>query len=134
MGGRLATDLVEVSHDPSCLDDGGFWAVSTTFENEFTAARFATVVNAPFPTTPWIPLKGAWSSSLSADQYMAYVERIRSSVADGWVYQVNACRRLTHPGDGQSLRGLFSQILENNPAPWASYFEIPELMIASASP
>jgi para-aminobenzoate synthetase component 1 len=134
MGGRLATDLVEVSHDPSCLDDGGFWAVSTTFENEFTAARFSTVVNAPFPTTPWIPLKGAWSSSLSAEQYMAYVERIRSSVADGWVYQVNACRRLTHPGDGQSLRGLFSQILENNPAPWASYFEIPELMIASASP
>jgi para-aminobenzoate synthetase component 1 len=134
MGGRLATDLVEVSHDPSCLDDGGFWAVSTTFENEFTAARFATVVNAPFPTTPWIPLKGAWISSLSAEQYMAYVERIRSSVADGWVYQVNACRRLTHPGDGQSLRGLFSQILENNPAPWASYFEIPELMIASASP
>ena len=134
MGGRLATDLVEVSHDPSCLDDGGFWAVSTTFENEFTAARFATVVNAPFPKTPWIPLKGAWSSSLSAEQYMAYVERIRSSVADGWVYQVNACRRLTHPGDGQSLRGLFSQILENNPAPWASYFEIPELMIASASP
>ena len=134
MGGRLATDLVDVSHDPSCLDDGGFWAVSTTFENEFTAARFATVVNAPFPTTPWIPLKGAWSSSLSAEQYMAYVERIRSSVADGWVYQVNACRRLTHPGDGQSLRGLFSQILENNPAPWASYFEIPNLMIASASP
>ena len=134
MSGRLATDLVEVSHDPSCLDDGGFWAVSTTFENEFTAARFATVVNAPFPTTPWIPLKGAWSSSLSAEQYMAYVERIRNSVADGWVYQVNACRRLTHPGDGQSLRGLFSQILENNPAPWASYFEIPELMIASASP
>jgi para-aminobenzoate synthetase component 1 len=134
MGGRLATDLVEVSHDPSCLDDGGFWAVSTTFENEFTAARFATVVNAPFPTTPWIPLKGAWSSSLSSEQYMAYVERIRNSVADGWVYQVNACRRLTHPGDGQSLRGLFSQILENNPAPWASYFEIPELMIASASP
>jgi para-aminobenzoate synthetase component 1 len=65
---------------------------------------------------------------------MAYVERIRSSVADGWVYQVNACRRLTHPGDGQSLRGLFSQILEDNPAPWASYFEIPNLMIASASP
>ena len=134
MGGRLATDLVEVSHDPSCLDDGGFWAVSTTFENEFTAARFSTVVNAPFPTTPWIPLKGAWISSLSAEQYMAYVERIRNSVADGWVYQVNACRRLTHPGDGQSLRGLFSEILENNPAPWASYFEIPELMIASASP
>ncbi len=134
MGGRLATDLVEVSHDLDCLDDGGFWAISTTFENEFTAAKFATVIDAPFPSTPWIPMQGLWSSSLSANQYVAYVERIRSSVADGWVYQVNACRRLTHADDGQSLRGLFSEILANNPAPWASYFEIPGLMIASASP
>ena len=134
MGCRLATDLVEVSHDPQCLDDGGFWAVSTTFENEFVAAKFATVVNAPFPTTSWAPMTGSWSSSLNADQYVAYVERIRSSVAEGWVYQVNACRRLTHSDDGQSLRGLFSEILKNNPAPWASYFEIPGVMIASASP
>ncbi len=134
MGGRLATDLVEVSHDPQCLDDGGFWAVSTTFENQFTAAKFATVIQAPFPTSSWIPLKGSWSSSLKANQYMDYVERIRSSIADGWVYQVNACRRLTHVDDGQSLRGLFSEILKNNPAPWASYFEAPGLMIASASP
>jgi len=134
MGGRLATDLVEVSHDPACLEDGDFWAVSTTFENHFTAAKFATVVEAPFPTSQWIPLNGSWSSSLKALQYCEYVERIRSSIADGWVYQVNACRRLTHPDDGQSLRGLFSEILKNNPAPWASYFEIPELMIASASP
>ena len=134
MGGRLATDLVEVSHDPACLEDGGFWAVSTTFENEFTAARFASVIDAPFPPTSWDPMKGLWSSSLSANEYVAYVERIRNAVADGWVYQVNACRRLTHHDEGQSLRGLFSQILKNNPAPWASYFEIPGLMIASASP
>ena len=134
MGGRLATDLIEVSHDPVCLDDGGFWAVSTTFENEFTAAKFKTVIDVPFPTTPWIPMSGLWSSSLSADQYVAYVERIRESVAEGWVYQVNACRRLTHSDDGQSLRGLFSEILKKNPAPWASYFEVPGVMIASASP
>ena len=134
MGGRLATDLVELSHDPECLSDGGFWAVSTTFENHFTAAKFATVVEAPFPTASWIPLQGSWSSSLEKDQYVGYVERIRSAVAEGWVYQVNACRRLTHADDGQSLRGLFSEILKNNPAPWASYLEIPGAMIASASP
>ena len=134
MGGRLATDLVELSHDPACLSDSGFWAVSTTFENHFTAAKFATVVDAPVPTSAWIPLQGSWSSSLEKDQYVGYVERIRSAVAEGWVYQVNACRRLTHADDGQSLRGLFSEILKNNPAPWASYLEIPGVMIASASP
>jgi para-aminobenzoate synthetase component 1 len=134
MGGRLATDLVEVSHDPDCLDDGEFWAVSTTFEDHFTAAKFASVLKAPFPTSSWIPLQGSWNSSLKMDQYMGYVESIRNSIAQGWVYQVNACRRLSHHDDGQSLRGLFTQILKNNPAPWASYLEIPGVMIASASP
>ena len=134
MGGKLASDLIEISNDPSCLDDGGFWAVSTTFENEFTAAKFATVVDAPFPTNQWSPMQGMWSSSLSADQYVEYVERIKNAVAAGWAYQVNACRRLTHSGADQSLRGLFSELLKKNPAPWASYFEIPGLMIASASP
>jgi para-aminobenzoate synthetase component 1 len=134
MGGRLATDLVEVSDDPKCLDDGGFWAVSTTFENQFTAAKFATVQAAPFPATSWIPLKGTWESSLNMNQYIGYVESIRSSIEQGWVYQVNACRRLSHADDGQSLRGLFTEILKNNPAPWASYLEIQGVMIASASP
>jgi para-aminobenzoate synthetase component 1 len=134
MGGRLATDLVEVSEDPKCLDDGGFWAVSTTFEKQFTAAKFATVQAARFPATSWIPLKGTWESSLNMNQYIGYVESIRSSIEQGWVYQVNACRRLSHTDDGQSLRGLFTEILKNNPAPWASYLEIPGVMIASASP
>jgi para-aminobenzoate synthetase component 1 len=134
MGGRLATDLVEFSHDPECLSDGGFWAVSTTFDNHFTAAKFAKVTNAPFPDVPWQRMQGQWSSSLSSDHYIAYVERIREAIAQGWVYQVNACRQLTHKDDGQSLRGLFSEILKSNPAPWASYLEIPGTMIASASP
>ena len=50
-------------------------------------------------------------------------------------YQVNACRQLSVPIEGErTLRGLFSQILINNPAPWAAYLEIPGLNIASASP
>ena len=134
MGGRLATDLVEVSDDPKCLEDGGFWAVSTTFENKFIAAKFNTVQSAAFPTVTWTPLSGQWESSLDKNQYIGYVESIRSSIEQGWVYQVNACRRLSHADDGQSLRGLFSEILKNNPAPWASYLEIPGVMIASASP
>jgi para-aminobenzoate synthetase component 1 len=89
---------------------------------------------APFPATSWIPLKGTWESSLNMNQYIGYVESIRSSIEQGWVYQVNACRRLSHTDDGQSLRGLFTEILKNNPAPWASYLEISGVMIASASP
>lgn len=134
MSGRLATDLVAVTNDASNLDDGGFWAVSTDFEGGFVAAKFATVVEAEFPTVEWSPLQGNWESSLSRDEYCAYVESIRELIAQGWVYQVNACRVISINCPSQSLRGLFSEILVKNPAPWASYLEIPGVNIASASP
>ena len=135
MNGRLASGLVEISHDPAVLSDGQFWAVSTTFEGEFTAARFSEVIDAPFPAVEWKKLGGEWHSSFTKNQYMDYVKSIQSSIADGWVYQVNACRRLTIAIEkDRTLQGLFSQILVNNPAPWAAYFETPDLNIASASP
>lgn len=135
MNGRLATGLVEISHDPSCLDDGGFWAVSTTFEGEFTAAKFDCVITSDFAFTPWERLQGGWRTTKNEEQYVSYVEDIQKLISQGWVYQVNACRQLSHEIDAsRNLRGLFSQILRENPAPWASYLEIPGLNIASASP
>jgi para-aminobenzoate synthetase component 1 len=134
MGGRLATDLIEISTDPSSLSDGGFWAVSTTFEGGFIAAKFATVEEKEFPTHDWEPLRQEWTSSLNQSEYVGYVDRIRQSIADGWVYQVNACRILSNSLQVSSLRGLFSKILKENPSPWACYLEMPGVNIASASP
>jgi para-aminobenzoate synthetase component 1 len=135
MNGRLATQLISISHDPADLSDGGFWAVSTTFEGGFTAARFATVIEADFPHHTWEKLEGVWKSSRSQSEFMDYVTSIQRSIADGWVYQVNACRELSIPIDKTlNLRGLFSEILINNPAPWASYLELPGINIASAAP
>ena len=134
MGGRLASDLVEISHDPSCLEDGSFWAVSTTFEGAFVAAKFATVSDADFPDATWHPVTSPWNSELAHDGYIRYVERIRELIAQGWVYQVNACRLLSATNSNVNLRGLFKNILDKNPAPYASYLEIPNLNIASASP
>ena len=130
----MATELVELSNDPACLDDGDFWAVSTTFEGAFTAAKFAHVVEAPFPDVSWSPILSEWESEPNKDHYIEYVDLIRDQIAQGWVYQVNACRQLSTEDSNLNLRGLFSKILESNPAPWASYLEIPKLNIASASP
>jgi para-aminobenzoate synthetase component 1 len=134
MGGRMATGLVEISNDPSCLDDGAFWAVSTTFEGAFTAAKFSEVIETAFPTYPWQAIESDWVSAPERDQYIEYVESIRELIAQGWVYQVNACRLLSASDSNVNLRGLFSRILKDNPAPWASYLEVPGINIASASP
>ena len=135
MNGRLATGLLEISHDPAALDDGGFWAVTTNFEGQFTGARFETVIQSDFPLSQWAGVSGKWASSKNESEYMNYVRTIQESIGQGWVYQVNACRELSLPfPERANLRGLFSKILVQNPAPWASYLEIPNVNIASASP
>ena len=134
MGGRKATQIVEISNNPACLDDGDFWAVSTTFEGEFIAAKFASVEDSNFPESSWSPVTTKWFTHPERDGYIEYVDLIREKIAQGWVYQVNACRQLSAEDTNPNLRGLFSLILRANPAPWASYLEIPGLNIASASP
>lgn len=136
MGGRLAYDLKEISHDPSSLDEPGFWAVSATFEGEWTCARFGRIVDASLPLMDqrWSPVPNSWKSSMEQADYIAYVQEIRDQISRGWVYQVNACRELSTEFSAKSLRPLMHQILRHNPAPFASYLKLPGIEIASASP
>ncbi len=136
MGGRLATNLQEISDDPSVLDDGRFWAVVITFEGEMTFARFENVIESAFPEIAWDGFTSAWNSSVTKDGYIKYVEEIRSLIANGTVYQVNACYEMVNSSSdsGSNLAGLFTRLLDDNPAPFAQYLKIPYLEIASASP
>jgi para-aminobenzoate synthetase component I len=136
MGGIHATNLVEITDDASRLDDGSFWAVMITFEGEALFGKFDDVTEEDFPHHEWQPVKEIWTSSMSQSQYVKYVSSIRESIADGGVYQVNACRQLHQnlKGPNQSLAGLFSELLKGNPAPHASYLRLENLEIASASP
>lgn len=134
MGGIHATQCVEITDDASRLDDGSFWAVTISFEGRAIFARFAEVSEGDFPKCDWSPLTNAWNSSKSQQEYISYVSQIRESIAAGGVYQVNACRELTHPFHGQSLQGLFSELLKGNPARFSYFLSINGLEIASASP
>ena len=67
VGGRLATDLVDLTDDLAALDSDGFWAVVLPFEGAPICARFANVRPArPWPGPPWEGAEpDAWTSSLS---------------------------------------------------------------------
>ena len=136
MGGRFATNLQEVSDDPAVLEDGRFWAVVITFEGGMTFARFENVVESSFPETTREGFTTSWNSSVTRDGYIKYVDEIRSLIANGTVYQVNACYELVNSSadSGSNLAGIFTRLLEGNPAPFAQYLKIPSLEIASASP
>ena len=136
MHGLRATRLAEITDDPSRLGDGNFWAVLATFEGEYHFARFKKVVEEPFPEESWQRLERPWKSNMEMIDFIAYIHAIKESIASGGVYQVNACRELSHfMGDKPGkVSGLFSEILRAHPAPFASYLKIPGYEIASASP
>ena len=136
MNGTLATGLLEITSDAERLVDGGFWATSITFEGARTFAKFADVKRGqPFPRTgEWRELRSIWKSSLKREQYYQYVEEIRRRILLGDVYQANACRVLTTPSRGTSLESLFTELLEKNVAPYASFLRLPKIEIASATP
>ena len=136
MGGILATQLEEITDDPKKVDQGGFWATLVSFEGAYTFARFSKIEKKGFPQTQWEPVRTSWDSSLNRQSYLDYVSVIRESISLGGVYQVNACRELRNKIESGSLTldGLFSKLLLENPAPYASYLNIPGIEIASASP
>ena len=132
MGGQLATELIAITNDPSEIDDG-FWAITTTFDGHFTGAKFGKVVESSWHY-PYKPLQTkGWSSSHNKERYCKLVDNFREEIANGNVYQVNACRVLTLEAE-ESIEGLVAGFLASNPARYAGYLKVPGLEIASASP
>jgi para-aminobenzoate synthetase component 1 len=144
VGGRLLTELVDVTSDLAALDSEGTWAVllpydGDPFASNAVCARFATVRAAvPWPGRPWSgPLPSEWRTSLDRDAFCAGVVAIREAIAAGAVYQVNLTRRLSAPLPfGADVAALGAALAEGNPAPYAAVLRIPSLgvHVASASP
>jgi para-aminobenzoate synthetase component I len=130
--GYLAKGLIEVAHEPSVLERGGWWAVVGEFEGRWHFARFEEVTRAPMPSMPWT-WSGEWSSSVDRPGYVAAVESLRSSIAAGDIYQANLCRILSAECD-EDLLGLASVLHGAHPAPYAAWMRLPSLELVCASP
>ena len=139
VGGRLATDLVDLTSDLAALDSRGFWAVVLPFDGEPVCARFANVRPArPWPGPAWRgPDPASWRSSLDEAAFTAGVRSIRESIAAGDVYQVNLTRQLSAPlPAGADVAALGAALAEGNPAPYSAVVRLPHAgcLVASASP
>jgi para-aminobenzoate synthetase component I len=138
VGGMLATGVLDVTDDPSALDSEGFWAVVVTFEGQVTAARFQDIRSCPPPSGSWSgPDRGEWTSSLSEDDYIDGVHRIREHIAAGDIYQANLCRVMRAPlPDLQTadMRGLNALLQKQQAAPHGCAVRVADLDIVSASP
>ncbi len=140
-GGRLATGLEDVTDNLSVLDGSGWWAVVVDFEGTVRCARFADVREAALPPGRWpgVPT-GAWTSSMTREQYVAAVGAVRAGIAVGDHYQVNLCRVLStdlpDTADTADPAGLAGLLAVGNPAPHAGVVSLAayDVSVVSASP
>ncbi|MGP4110921.1 chorismate-binding protein [Streptomyces sp. 4N509B] len=144
LGGMLATGLRDVTTDPAALDSTGWWAVTARYEGELVCARFDRVRPAPPPRVQpggWHgPALADWASSLTREEYVAGVARIREHIAAGDVYQANLCRVLSAPlpdaASPPDVDALTALLARGNPAAFAGTIRLPAhgVEIATASP
>lgn len=140
LGGWTASDLRDVTTDPAALDGSGRWVVVLPFSGPPVFARFAH-----WQPGSAVDVAGAWqgpsdwTSSMSRDAYMAAVESVRATIAEGGVYQANVCRvleaRMPSP-DRSDIGGLHALLATGNPSPYGAMVRLPEqgLHLACASP
>lgn len=141
---------IDVTRDGARLAEGGFWVVVGSFEGRIDAWRFTDVTWREAKAEPrtgrrWEgPAHDSWKTSLTKEQYIAGVERIRADIRDGEVYQVNLCRVLSAPlapivGLPDAV-ALSERLATGNPARYAARVVIPaqhgvpSAWVVSASP
>ncbi|GCD21618.1 anthranilate synthase [Cellulomonas algicola] len=142
-------EAVDVRDQPERLRTPGWWAVVGEFEGAVRAWRFADVSRRSERSHAPVwrgPHASAWVSSMGEDAYRGAVERVRSAVAEGEVYQANLCRVLSAPlaaggdGDEPDAHALAAVLAEGNPAPFAGGVHVPRgggvdpVWVVSASP
>lgn len=142
--GWTGVGLVDATFDLSCLDGAGRWFVVAPFEGQPVALRMQRWRPGQ-PVAPSWPGVSGWRSTVDRDEYVKYVQRVRSAIAAGSVYQVNACRLLSAPCAADiDIAGLWGALQIGNPAPHAALVQVDHpllqrlglapIEIASASP
>jgi para-aminobenzoate synthetase component 1 len=139
VGGRLFTDLREVTDDLAALESSGTWVVVLPYDGPPVCARFGRSVPArPWPGPRWIgPRRDQWVSSLDQPAFEDGVRAIRAAIAAGDVYQVNLTRRLSAPlPPDADVAALGAALATGNPAPFSAVVRLPGqgVHVASASP
>ena len=105
---------------------------------EQRAAELSDLLSSPAPSEPQVrpaaPLDALpVASNFTRDDYLAAIRRAKDYIAAGDIYEVNLSQRLSAPLVTTPF-DLYRRLTNDNPAPFAAYFETPDAAIVSCSP
>jgi len=103
---------------------------------ELQLARLRELLQSTPERTGECPSKAAvleLEANFSPEGYRKAVQRAKDYIAAGDIFQVNLSQRFTAPLPTTPFE-LYKALRDINPAPFASYLNYPEVIVASASP
>jgi para-aminobenzoate synthetase component 1 len=86
------------------------------------------------PTAEDLPVIGGFSPRSTRETFVRGVERIKSWIAAGDIYQVNLSQAFKSTISGGSLFNLYETLRDASPAPMAAYLELDGREVLSSSP
>jgi aminodeoxychorismate synthase component I len=96
-------------------------------------AKRLGAIEADSSPQPPARLLGEAQTSLPREDYLRAVERIRTLIAEGEIYQANLCQRISAEYAGDEFV-LYRELARGCPAPRSAFFETEQVALASVSP
>ncbi|MBE7174897.1 MAG: anthranilate synthase component I family protein [Mucilaginibacter polytrichastri] len=98
-----------------------------------SAEELAAVCSEPF-SPPKIAQPIAWQSRFSKEEYVAAVEKIKTSIRRGDIYETNFCKEFFCENQVIDPVTAFAGINERNPSPFSAFFKADDRYALSFSP
>jgi anthranilate synthase component 1 len=95
-------------------------------------ALAATLLRTPAPPAP-VALTGELSSNMSRKDYEASVERARTYIYEGDIFQVVLSQRFRLPFEGDQFN-LYRALRQVNPSPYLFYLDFEDFALVGSSP
>ncbi|WOO41160.1 aminodeoxychorismate synthase component I [Rubellicoccus peritrichatus] len=110
-------------------------ALGIRADPDLVLAELKAIIESPFKKSGEAPIQrhGEWQWNMSHETFLNTVERVRSYIASGDVYQVNLSQRARCSYEGNAIQ-LYQALRNGNPAPYSAYIDTGELAILSTSP
>ena len=89
--------------------------------------------DAAMPAQESVPQRGAWEWNIERQAYLDAVQRVRSYIASGDVYQVNLSQRAKCRFEGRATQ-LYRALRAGNPAPYSALIGSGAFTVLSTSP
>ena len=109
-------------------------ALGLRADEDVVLAELQAIVSAePPPAVAAVPQRDEWEWNIERADYLQAVERVRSYIASGDVYQVNLSQRAKCRYEGCPVQ-LYQALRAGNPAPYSALIRTDAFTVLSTSP